>query len=109
MPNPRIIPAGGRSSRGRSWRSGSSCSGMSVLSCGRGASTGKGGDSIGKGRRIRLHSGPETKSSASLGHAWIREKMERVEWFSASGKGTEINEERGWGLYRGIGEGERAG
>ena len=34
-PNPRIIPAGGRSSRGRSWRSGNGCIDRSALSCGK--------------------------------------------------------------------------
>ena len=82
---------------------------MSVLSCGRSASTGRRGDSIGRGQRRRPHPGPEAKSSTSLGHAWVREEMERVERFSALGKGNEMNEEKGGGgLYRGIGEGERA-
>ena len=31
------------------------------------------------GRRRRPHSGPEAKSSTSLGHPWIREEIERVE------------------------------
>ena len=41
-PNSRFIPAGGRSSRGRSWRSGSGCG------IGRGGGTGRGGG-IGRG------------------------------------------------------------
>ena len=74
-PNPNIIPAGGRSSRGRRWRSGSGCS------------TGKGGG-IDRGWKRRPHLNHETMpSSASLGHAWVREGMEKVERFSSSGKG----------------------
>ena len=30
---------------------------------------------------------PEAMPSASLGHAWIKEGMEKVERFSSSGKG----------------------
>ena len=72
---------------------------MSVLSCGRSTSTSRGGDDIGRGQRRRPHPGPEAKSSTSLGHAWIREEMERVERFSTSGKGNEMNEEKGgWGF-----------
>ena len=75
---------------------------MSVLSCGISSSTGSGGDGIGWGQRRRLHPGPEAKSSTSLGHAWIREQMERVERFSASGKRNEMNEEKGGGGGGGV-------
>ena len=88
------------------------CSRRSALSCGKGASTGRGssigrgdgtsrGDGTGKGdngtgrgssgiskgRRRRSYPGPKAKPSASLGHTWISEEMERVERFSALGKG----------------------
>ena len=74
-------------------RSSSCCSRRSVLACDRGGSIGRGGDTnrggtdIGKGRRRRSHPRPEAMPSTSLGHAWIREEMERVERFSSSGKG----------------------
>ena len=58
---------------------------------GRGDGTGRGGGGIGKGRRRRPYLGPKAKPSTSLGHAWIREEMERVERFSVSGKGIEMN------------------
>ena len=55
---------------------------------GRGSSgTGRGSSDISKGRRRRPYPGPKAKPSASLGHAWISEEMERVERFSALGKG----------------------
>ena len=79
-------------------RSSNGCNRRSALTCDRGGgtdrggSTGRGGctdrgDVTDKGRRRRLHPRPEAMPSASIGHAWIREEIERVERFSSSGKG----------------------
>ena len=52
-----------------------------------GSDTGRGNSDISKGQRRRPCPRPKAKPSASLGHAWISEEMERVERFSALGKG----------------------
>ena len=73
-------------------RSSSGCTRRCALSYGRRANIGRGGDTgrggcTDRGRRRRPHPWPETKPSAGLGHAWIREEIEMVERFFSSGKG----------------------
>ena len=57
----------------------------------RGGGNSRGGNDIDRGQRRKLHLRLEAKPFASLGLTWIREEMERVERFSASGKGNKMN------------------